>query len=518
MPTRLLLLFTTLCTFALPGCKEVPTHPEDALVVVLDTAPKGLDPRFPGGDASAKITGLLHAGLVSVDTPDGQPALELAQSITQKSPTLYEIELKPGLKFHDGHPLTADDVEYTFTQLGSDLVSSPMSGISAQIKSFRIHSPTAFAIELTEPRAPFLVDLALGIVPKHLCEGKKECPAPEVGAGPFSLVSTEGSTQVHLRAFKDYPGGASPINDLVFRVVDDDNTRLISLLGKSVHLVQNAVSPLMLPVVEDLKGYDIHTSKSFKYTYIAFNLRKPKLQDLRVRQALALGIDRRNIIHHKYRDLATPATGMLSPTHWAYEGDVATFDYDPERAKALLDAAGYPDPDGDGPKFRMEIEFKVSSSKFRRALAQLIAHQLARIGVSVRVRAYEWGTFYHDIKTGNFEMTTLQWPSVLEPDLYRWIFHSSNIPSPQNSSAGANRGAYANPKIDALLDQAVAEIDREKRRALYSQIQKILAADLPYISLWHEDNIAIQHTGLKGYAPTPNARFEALKTATWTPK
>jgi len=483
---------------------------EGAYVVLLDAAPKGLDPRFATSDSSAKIVALLHAGLVSTDTSSGEPELELAESIATPTPTRYEVTLRSDVKFHDGAPVTSRDVQYTFMELGSDLVKSPFSGITRKIKSFEIGDDRHFAIELVSADAPFFTDLALGILPAHVCEGRKECPE-NIGAGPFRFLAQDGD-DVLLAANKDYFGGAPAIKKLFFRTVKDDNTRMLALLGRTADLVQNAVSPLMLPVVLEDKRLEVVTAPSFKYTYIAFNLEHPILSNLKVRQAIAYGINRDSIIEYKFRGKAVLSTGMLAPTHWAYNGDVERFDFDPAKAKKLLDEAGYPDPDGDGPLPRFELEFKVSANKFRVSMVELMAHQLAEIGISVRVRASEWGTFYGDIKSRNFALTTMQWPSVLEPSLYRWVFHSDNIPTPENRSAGANRGAYRNARVDELLVAGNLETDREKRRQIYNEVQSILAAELPYISLWHEDNVAVVKRGTKGYFVTPNARFESLKS------
>lgn len=500
-----------LCVLGAPGCDD--EQAQGGFVVLLDTAPKGIDPRFATSDASVKLVGLLHAGLVSNDTATGKWELELAESIEQTAPTRYEITLRDGLTFHDGKPVTTADVEYTFMELGSETVKSPYAGISRRMDRFEVLDDRRIVITLKEPHAPFVTDLSLGIVPKHICAGHKECPGDPIGAGPFRFESQEGSNKVVFRAFDGYFGGTPPIDRLVFKVVKDDNTRLLALLGNSADLVQNAVAPLMLPVVEDDDRLEIERAPSFKYTYIAFNLEHDLLKDVRVRRALAHGIDREAIIRYKFRGYATKSTGLIAPNHWAYNPDVPTYDYDPERAMKLLDEAGYTDPDGpDGPEPRFEIEFKVSSNKFRKSMAELIAHQLARIGIRVTVRAYEWGTFFSDIKSRNFAMTTLQWPSVLEPSLYRWIFHSSNIPSEDNRSAGANRGAYRNPRVDELLEQGDRETDPERRIGIYHEVQRILAEDVPYISLWHEDNLAIMKRGHEGYYITPNARFEGLKS------
>lgn len=511
MQTRNLILAFALAATSVAATSCQNSSTEDSFVVLLDSAPKGLDPRFATSDASAKLVGLLHAGLVSTDTQSGEPELELAHSIDQSSPTEYHVVIRDDVTFHNGEPVTSEDVRYTLMELGSDLVKSPYAGIGRRIENFDIEDERRFTITLAEPHAPFMTDLSMGIVPSSICKGHEECPGDPIGAGPFRFESQEGSQKVVFRRFEDYFAGAPHIDRLVFKVVKDDNARLLALLGNSADMVQNAVAPLMLPVVRKSDKLEIESAPSFKYTYIAFNLRHPILQNEKVREALAYGVDRDAIIKYKFRGKARPSTGLLSPAHWAYNGDVDTYPYDPERAKKLLDEAGFPDPDGDGPRSRFSLEFKVSASKFRKSMAELIAHQWARIGVEVTVRAYEWGTFFSDVKSGNFELTTLQWPSVSEPSLYRWIFHSSNIPAHDNRSAGANRGAYRNERVDELLDKANSESNRDKRRQMYGEVQAILADELPYISLWHEDNIAIMKSRVHDYYVTPNARFEGLK-------
>ena len=503
---RLLTTCLLLSLLATPACDN---GTDDGFTVVMDAKPDNMDPRFAISDASLDLLGLLHAGLITYDTRDGQPKLQLAESIEQTSPTTYEVVLRDDITFHDGHPVTAEDVKYTFTQLDSDLVQSPKGRTARMIEAFRVADDRHFTIELKEPHAPFYTDLSMGVVPKHICAGKPECPGDPIGAGPFRFERREGSHTFTFRAFDDYFGGKPPIDRLTLKVIEDANTRMLALLGKRVHLVQNAVQPLMLPVVRDAEHLKIESAESFKYTYQAFNLRHDILQNRKVRRAIAHAIDRREIIEHKFRGHATLSTGMLPPSHWMYEGDVATYPYDLERARELLDEAGFPNPDGEKTP-RFQLQFKVSAEKFRKSIAQLIGHQLGRVGIDVKVRSYEWGTFFHDVKSGNFELTTLQWVGV-RPSMYRWIFHSDNIPSAEKRSAGGNRGAYKNPELDTLLDEAETVADRDEREAIFSDVQKILAHDLPYVSLWHEHNIAVLKRGVDGYFVTPNARFGALQ-------
>jgi len=500
---------TLLVGSLLAGCEEETS--ESGFDVLMTASPGSLDPRFATSDASAKLVGLIHAGLVTVETKSGNPELELATSIEQPEPTVYEVELREGLEFHDGEPLTSSDVEYTLTRLDSETVESPYAATARLIEAFEIEDERHFRIELEEPHAPFRTELSMGIVPEHRCAGHSECPGEPVGAGPFEFVERQGDRRFVLAGFDRYFEGAPAIERLDIRVVENENARLLSLLGKNAELVQNGVKPTMLPVVRDAEGLSIQTAESFKYTYIGFNLEHDILGDRRVRRAIAYGIDRESIVENKFHGHATLSSGLLAPFHWAYEPDVDRYGYRPDKARRLLDRAGYPDPGGEQPRF--EVEFKVSAKKFRKSIAELIAHQLKRIGIRVDVRSYEWGTFFHDIKSRNFAMATLQWVPGPEPSIYRWIFHSENIPTAENRAAGANRGAYRNSELDELLERGERVTDRERRKEIYSEVQKILARDVPYVSLWHEHNIAILREGVRGYYITPNARFEALGVA-----
>jgi peptide/nickel transport system substrate-binding protein len=328
------------------------------------------------------------------------------------------------------------------------------------------------------------------------------------------FVGQNGDQEVAVRANPDYYNGRPALDGVVFRLIRDDNARVLATLGGSADLVQNALPPLLLDHVAEYPHLEVRSAPSFKLTYIVFNMRHPALQDVRVRQAVALAIDREAIIAQKFSQRARLATGLLAPEHWAYDGEVTVYPYDPERARALLDAAGYPEGPNGEPRF--SLVFKVTTNRFRRSLVQLMAYQLGQVGIAVEVQAYEWGTFMGDLRSGNFDLATLQWPSVVEPDLFYGVFHSSQIP-PANNHQGANRGGYSNPAMDALLEEARGEIDPARRGELYGRVQRLAADELPYVSLWHEDNFVVTRVGLVGYEMVPNARFTYLPSARWVP-
>jgi peptide/nickel transport system substrate-binding protein len=221
---------------------------------------------------------------------------------------------------------------------------------------------------------------------------------------------------------------------------------------------------------------------------------------------LALAIDRASIIHHLLKDYAIPATGLLSPLNWAYDGSVAQWPFDPEKARRLLDQAGYPDPDGAGPSPRFRLSYKTTNLDLRKRIAEALKEQLARVGIDLEVRTYEWGTFYNDIKQGNFHLYSLAWVGIMDPDIYYQLFHSRSIPPD-----GDNRGHYSNPVIDRLLEQGRTITDAGARKIIYSQVQRILAEELPYIPLWWSHNVVVQNAALRGFTPYPDGDLISLK-------
>lgn len=471
--------------------------------MLLQSAPESLDRRMTLSAAGQRVASLIEPGLVRIDD-SGKAVPDLAESFERVGPTRYRFHLRHGLTFHDGTPLTAADVVYTYESLRDPKVGSPLGPKYDKIKEVVAVDPYTVDVELKEPFAPLLIDLVMGIVPKRLADpgARAAFRAHPVGAGPFRFVSRPDEEHIVLAPFAGYYGGKPKIRQLEFVVVRDETTRVLSLLHGDADLLLGGVSPVLLPRLEASPRLKVERRPGAGYAYLAFNLRDPILKHVRVREAFAYAIDRAEIVRYKFKGAARLATGMLPKGHWAY-APATSYGYDPAKAKALLDAAGYPDPDGDGPKKRFNVVYKTSTDRFRKSVALVIARDLEAVGIGVDLRAYEWGTFYGDIKRGRFQITTLKWTPVIEPHLFQWVFDSQSIPAEKNGWVGGNRGGYVNPKLDALVDQAAEELDRDKRAALYAKVQQILARDLPYVSLWHEDTVAIVNRRLKDFDVSP---------------
>jgi peptide/nickel transport system substrate-binding protein len=273
--------------------------------------------------------------------------------------------------------------------------------------------------------------------------------------------------------------------------------------------VVNDLNPDQVEALRKEDHLRVLSSPSNSYSYLGFNLEDPILRDVRVRQAVAFAIDRDRLIQVLLHGLARPATGLLPPDHWAYEADVAAYPHDPARAASLLDEAGYRDPDGPGPRPRFRLTYKTTTAQLAREQATVFQEQLGAVGIEMEVRSYEWGTFYDDIKAGRFQVFSLQWTQIGDPDVYRLRFDSGFIPP-----FGFNRGRYSNPEVDRLLKEGTRTAAREDRRRIYSRVQRILADEVPYVSLWHKSNLAVARERVRGFTLTPDGDFYPLARVT----
>jgi len=291
--------------------------------------------------------------------------------------------------------------------------------------------------------------------------------------------------------------------------VPDEIMRALELRKGTVDMVVNDLSPDVIHQLAEEKAVTIAESPGTDYAYVGINMRDPILKDRRVRHALGYAIDRQAIVDHLRRGLARPAIGILPPASWAFDEGVFQFTPDPAKARALLEEAGYRDPDGDGPEPRLRLSLKVSTNEFIRLQAAVIQQDLKQVGVELDVRSYEFATLYADVLKGNFQLFTLQWVGVSDPDMLRRVFHSKQMPP-----NGFNRGYYENPEVDRLIDTAMAAPTDAERRRLYGQAQRLLAEDAPYISLWYKTNVAVSRTQIEGVKLTPSAEFTFLREVT----
>jgi peptide/nickel transport system substrate-binding protein len=368
-----------------------------------------------------------------------------------------------------------------------------------------IETPDAATVvfHLTEPYASFLWNLArpaVGIVPRDAGADFSRHP---IGSGPFRFVSQSQDEEVIIERNPDYFRGAPQIARIRFRVVPDAVVRALELRKGSADVEMSSLSPDMIPVLARQPALAVTERPGTNLGYLGFNLEDPILAKREVRQALAFATDREALIRYLLHGEARIASGILPPNHWAYEQNVAQYALDPSRAEKILDDAGFPRKQD---SVRFHLTLKTSTEEQARLIGAVLQEQWRRVGVELELRPLELATLLSDAARGNFQLTYSRWVGANnDPDVFEFVFSSKRFPPD-----GANRGHYRNPRIDALLDQIRTETDREKRKALCSEVQTILADDLPYLPLWFTDVVAVHRRSLGDFSLSPTGDFDFL--------
>lgn len=482
-------------------------------MVGIETYPEQLDPRLGRDIMSSKIKKLIFPGLLMRD--DSQRLKpHLATKIDVEAGLRYDFTLRADILFHNGHKMTSADVKATFDSILDPALNSPYARSFALIDRIDAPTSTRVVITLKKPSPSFATDLVVGILPAEQALAYRRgetIPQDElIGAGPFKLIRGGlGESQITLKRFDADFEGFSGSKRLEFHVLQDATLRALELLKGRIDLVQNALPAAIVPLFQSKNDFKFVSKAGANFNYLAFNFRKPLFQHLKVRQAFAHAINVDGILKYKLPNLASRADSLLNPDHWAYRRNLGRYDYDPARAKIILDEAGYSDPDGDGPKTRFNLIYKTSTDKQRLEFAQIIASNLREVGIGVEIRSYEFGTFMRDLKQGDFDIATLTWVGISDPDIYYLIAHSTQIPPA--ALDGLNRGAYADARMDDLLEQSRVELEAQKRLTIFKEIQKKFFDDLVYVPLWYEHNFAVMKKDVIGYRPRVDSGFQNLK-------
>ncbi|RJP23144.1 MAG: ABC transporter substrate-binding protein [Deltaproteobacteria bacterium] len=490
------------------GCAPKLPIEEGRLVIALPGTPVSLDPRLATDAYGEQILQMTHASLVRRDDA-GNPVPDLAQRWESPDPRTFVFRLRPALRFHDGRPLTAADAKETFAWILDPANRSPHRAMYRHVAAIEAPDATTVVFRLSEPFAPFLSTMVRGIVPAGSPAGGY---SPPPGAGPYRIDDVSPDGEALLSAFDGYHSGAPAIRSVTVKFVPDSNVRFLELRMGSVNFALNGVDPDLLPAAEKSGRMVVEEAAGSNVSYLGFNLRDRALRDVRVRRAIALAVDRDAIVRTIWKGRADVVESILPPGSWASAPDLPRTHHDPEGAKRLLDAAGYRDPDGDGPFPRLRLSYKTSQNEVRRRVATVIQEQLRQVGIAVEIQSLEWGTFFSDVKKGNFQLYGLTWVGIADPDIFHHAYHSGSVPPD-----GANRGGYANAEVDRLTTAARREPSREKRRAMYREVQRILARDLPVFPLWAGRNILVRDRRLAGFALTPDESYAPVRSMRISP-
>jgi peptide/nickel transport system substrate-binding protein len=453
--------------------------------------PRNLDPRLATDATSERINRLLYSALVDFDAAS-RPTPGIADW-QQLDPVRYRFRLLGGgRRFANGDRLKAADVEATYSSILDPTTASPHRALLSIIDRMDVLDGDQLEFRLREPDPLFPAYLGIGILPARLIAAGHGFARAPVGSGPFRFVDWPRPGTVLIARGSDG-------RRVEFVTVKDPNVRVMKLLRGEIRMLQNDLPPELVGFLLRRKGVRVERTGGTNFSYLGFNLDDPAAGDVRVRRAVAHGIDRQAILRFLFQHGGRTAEAMFPAEHWAGAPGLEPHAHDTEHARVLLAAAGW------SPSRPLTLSYKTSSDPFRLRLATVIQAQLATVGIDLEIQSYDWGTFFGDIKAGRFQLYGLTWVGIRTPDIFRYVFHSGSLPPD-----GANRGRYRSPAADHLIEQARGEADTDRQAALYRELQTLLHRDLPYVPLWYEDQVFAARNDIQGYRLAADGNYDGL--------
>jgi peptide/nickel transport system substrate-binding protein len=495
-----------LCGLACASGADTGSTSDREIVVLWPRDAQDIDPRFTGDAYGLKLSRLLFASVVTVDPVRLEVVPDLAERVDVVSPTEYRVALRRGLRFGDGSVLDAADVAATYRSVVAPAFGTRWAATYRRVS--RVETPDAHTVvfHLHAPHATFLTDLELPILRAEDERTHLGTPgdAPPVGSGPYRIVARRPG-RIDLAPNPHWHRGAPRFGSVRIVVVQDDNTRALRMLAGAGDVAMNAVPPLLVPLFERDARFRVRSAPGVGTTYLGMNLEARAVADVRVRRAIGHAIDRAAIVRAKLGGRARLARSWIVPGHWAYASDAPDLSYDPTRSRALLDDAGHVALPGAS---RLRVSLRCGSERSAQSNARAIAAMLREVGIEAEVRPTETATLIADLNQGRFELTLLQVPEVVEPNVLSWFFGSDRIPGP--GVEGANRWRLRDARLDAALERGRRSVNRRERHAAYADAQRILADRLPVISLWHEDVVAVTSARAAGFRVPRDGRYATL--------
>lgn len=471
-------------------------------------------PTHSSDTASGDIEDIIFNQLVRIDEDIViQPELAKDWEISEDGLT-YTFEIHEGVTFHDGEPLTADDVAFTFNVFIDEDYTGPRAGYFRALEEVEALDDTTVEFRLSEVDARFLANLGFGIMPEHILGDvaaedfeEHDFTSNPIGSGPFKFEEWVDGQYVQLEANEDYWEGAPKLDRITISVVGDQNAMMAQLEAGDIDIATVPATDF-----ETANGWDeeglisLRSTLGYQYNYMGFNTRLDMFADVETRQAITHAIDRQTLIDEIGQGQGEVAHGPVSPLSWAYPDEMPEFPYDIDRAKELLAEAGWEEgADGilerDGEKLEFTIKTN-SGNQIREDIAVILQSMLNEIGADVSVEFIEWGAFLDQVYPPNwdFDVIILGWALGTDPDP-RAIWHSEEI------EQGQNYTGYSDPEVDKLIDENVKIVDQDERAEALGEIFSRIAEAQPYTFLYYPNDLVAVPTNLEGFIHHPRLSF-----------
>ena len=470
--------------------------------------PSNLIPYLASDSASAEVAGLLYTSPLEYDKDFNIVKCADEEWEVLEGGLFMRFRLKEGIVWQDGHPLTADDVTFTYNLMTDPKTPTAYAADFLNVKEYRQTGPLSFEVRYDAPYARAAITWMHPILPKHILEHENIASTRyarnPVGAGPFKLKSWEPGSRIVLEANDRYFKGRPYLDEIIYRIIPDSTTMFLEARAGKLDFV--GLSPQQYLRQTSGEWWDSNWRKykylASGYTYLGLNQKSPFFKDRRVRQALSFAIDREGIIKGALLGMGEPAFGPYKPGTWVYNTALKAYDHDPERARRLLAEAGWtPGKDGILEKDGLPFEFTilVNQGNNERIKVAVILQQMFRaVGVKVSIRTVEWAAFLKEfVDTRKFDALILAWNILDDPDIYD-VWHSSAI-----AGNGLNFVSFSNEEVDRLLEKGRTSADREVRKAVYDRFQEILHEEQPYLFLYVPYSLPMVQARFQGIQPAP---------------
>jgi peptide/nickel transport system substrate-binding protein len=485
------------------GCQPAEKEAEDYTIIVgLSQTIMTLDPANHRDRVTETVIRNIYDGLVT-RKPDGTVVPEIAESWTNPDPLTWEFKIRSGIKFHNGSDLTVEDVKFTFDRViqegAMEGETSPRKGLMGPVTEVEIVGDDTIRFVLKKPWPILLAMLPhQQIVSKaYVEEVGSDIATKPMGCGPFKFVEGSIDERIVLERFDDYYGGSpeippvgpAPAKRVIFEFMPEVSTRIAALQGGDVHIIHN-IPPDMVSTLEADPNVIVKTVEGTRMHMFEMNVTKPPFDDVRVRQAVNYAIDMDAIVKNVLSGYGTVVAGPLLPHGFARDPDLKPYGYDPAKAKKLLEEAGYADG----------FELVIDTTDELKDVVYAAASMLADVGIEATVRTWDWGVLKEQLLAGERMMCFGNWGnSTLDPsDLL--------VPKLRSNDRG-NYSHYSNPELDALLDAAEVETDREVRKTLYYQAQAIIYEDAPWVFSYVGREIEACRSNVENWQPSTDSRI-----------
>ena len=464
-----------------------------------------LDPLDIGDAPSSFVAGQVYDALVKRDK-DGNLIPGLATKWTPSADGLtWHFELRQNVKFTDGEPFDANVVKWHIGRIqAKDSVPRFKKQFSV-IKEVKVVDKYKVDFVLTEPNGAFIEYTLMtnaGMIPspKAYKEKGKQFPFEPVGTGPYKFVKWTPGQKVELVRNDQYWGGKPKLDGVVYRNIPEAATQIIELETGGVNYISKLTQEDIARLQKNTK-LQVYNVGAYNVRYLSMNTKNAVLSDLKVRQAIAMSLDFKSIVGKMLKGLVSPGDAIVPNTSWAHPAKVEGREYSIEKAKALLDEAGWKaGADGIRAKDGKKLEITIHSPNGRyimdKEICEVVQQELSKVGIKVNVKVLEWGAFLADIQGSKYQMAFLGWAqSSPEPSLF--------LDALVMTGGRGNYTGYGNKDVDALLKQAIATTDQAKRKELYGQAMVLMDKDVPYIYVYNENKVVAMSASVQGYVHSP---------------